>query len=283
VKVWVNGDLVEPADARVSVFDHGLTVGDGVFETCKVVDGTPFALTRHLDRLADSARAMELPDPDLSLVRRAVAETLAAASTLPLARLRITYTAGVAPLGSRRGEGPPTLVVAVAPQPPWPPSDAVAVVPWTRNERGATAGVKTVSYADNVIALAYARRRGADEAVFANTAGELCEGTGTNVFVVLDGRVVTPPLSSGCLAGVTRALLLEWCDIEERAIPIGALAEAEEVFLTSSTRDIQPVHAVDSRRLADVPGPLTQQILKVFVQRSREDPDPCQPLTSEEP
>jgi branched-chain amino acid aminotransferase len=274
VKVWVNGELLEPDEARVSVFDHGLTVGDGVFETCKVVDGTPFGLTRHLHRLAASARGMELPEPDLGLVRLAVAQTLDSAGDLPRGRLRITYTAGVAPLGSGRGDGRPSLVVAVARQSPWPPSERVAVVPWRRNEHGATTGVKTVSYAENVVALAYARRRGATEALFANTAGELCEGTGTNVFVVLDGRVATPPLSSGCLAGVTRALLLEWCDVEETRLPIDALAEADEVFLTSSTRDVQPVRAIDDRVLDEVPGPQTRLVAKIFAERSAENPDP---------
>jgi branched-chain amino acid aminotransferase len=274
VKVWVNGELVPPDEARVSVFDHGLTVGDGVFETCKVVGGTPFALTRHLARLAVSARGMELPEPDLDLVRRAVQQTLGAAGDLTPARLRITYTAGVGPLGSGRGDHRPTLIVAVAPQQPRPPSEAVVVAPWPRNEHGATTGVKTVSYAENVVALAFARRHGADEALFANTAGELCEGTGTNVFVVLDGRLVTPPLSSGCLAGVSRALLLEWCDVAEATVPIGALARAEEVFLTSSTREVQPVHAVDGRALPVAPGPQTQYAAKIFADRGAENPDP---------
>ena len=121
--------------------------------------------------------------------------------TAPL-RLRITYTGGISPLGSDRGDGAPTLVVAVAPMRDWPASSAVATVPWTRNERSATAGLKTTSYAENVVALAHAHANGAAEALLANTAGNLCEGTGSNVFLVLDGQVVTPPLSSGCLAGV---------------------------------------------------------------------------------
>jgi branched-chain amino acid aminotransferase len=274
VKVWVDDGLVRAEEARVSVFDHGLTVGDGVFETCKVIDGTPFALTRHLERLAQSARGMDLPEPNLTFVRRAVAETLRAAEDLTQARLRITYTGGVAPLGSGRGTSRPTLIVVVAPQSPWPSSEAVVVVPWRRNEYGATVGVKTVSYAENVVALAYARRRGATEALFANTAGELCEGTGTNVFLGLGGRLVTPPLSAGCLAGVTRALLIEWCGAEEVRLPISAVAQAEEVFLTSSTRDVQPVHAVDGRLLPVVPGPQTQQVAKDFAERSAENADP---------
>jgi len=274
VKVWVNGELVGAETATVSVFDHGLTVGDGVFETCKVVGGVPFALTRHLDRLVLSARGLGLPDPDLRTVRRAVAETLAATGDLTEARLRITYTGGTSPLGSGRGDSGPTLYVATAPLRGWAPTEAVVTVPWTRNERAATAGLKTTSYADNVIALAYAEERGASEAIFGNTAGELCEGTGSNVFVVLDGRLVTPPLSSGCLAGVNRALVLEWYGAEERSLLLAVLAAADEVFLTSSTRDVQPVHSVDGRSLDGVPGPITRQVQKVFAERSAEDPDP---------
>ena len=110
--------------------------------------------------------------------------------------------------GSGRGDAKPTLVIALAPMDPWPESTKVAVVPWPRNERGALAGLKTTSYAENVVALAYAKRLGAGEALFADTRGRLSEGTGSNVFVVLGDRLVTPALTTGCLAGVTRALVL---------------------------------------------------------------------------
>ena len=130
-----------------------------------------------------------------------------------------------------------------------PDSTAVHVVPWTRNERAATAGLKTTSYADNVIALAAAHRAGASEALFANTRGELAEGTGSNVFVVIDGVALTPPLASGALAGVTRGLVVEWAaaaglPIREADLPMSVLAEADEVFLTSSTRDVQAVQCL---------------------------------------
>jgi len=276
MKVWVNGRLVEHDEGAVSVFDHGFTVGDGVFETCKIVDGVPFALTRHLHRLEASAGGLGLPGPDVELVRCGVAETLEAVGPFPLGRLRITYTGGVTPLGSGRGDGDagPTLVVAAVPTKPWPASEAVVTVPWSRNERAATAGLKTTSYADNVVALAYAKERGATEAVFGNTAGELCEGTGTNVFVVLGGRLITPPLSSGCLAGITRALVLEWCGGEERALPLSALTDVAEIFLTSSTRGVQPVHAVDGRQLTSVPGPVSREAQEAFAARSAKDLDP---------
>jgi len=147
-------------------------------------------------------------------------------------RLRITLTGGPGPLGSERGAAGPTLVVALAAMRSWAPTAKAVVVPWTRNERAATAGLKTTSYADNVVALARAKAAGGTEALMANTAGDLCEGTGSNVFLVLDGQLVTPPLSSGCLAGVTRALVLEWTGAVERDLPMVALQEASEVFLT---------------------------------------------------
>ncbi|KWX04318.1 class IV aminotransferase [Carbonactinospora thermoautotrophica] len=274
MKVWVNGMLTDAADARISVFDHGLTVGDGVFETVKVVDGQPFALTRHLRRLAHSARGLGLPEPDLERVRRACADVLAANERTPLGRLRITYTGGVSPLGSERGDSGPSMIVALAPLQPHPATTAIVTVPWPRNERGATAGLKTTSYAENVIALARARAQGASEAIFPNTLGNVCEGTGSNIFLVLDGRLVTPPLSAGCLAGVTRDLVIAWCGAEERDVPMSALKEAEEIFLASTTRDVQAVHRVDDRELPGAPGPVTAKAMKVFAQHAAEDPDP---------
>jgi branched-chain amino acid aminotransferase len=156
----------------------------------------------------------------------------------------------------------------------WAPTAELATVPWPRNESAPTAGLKTTSYADNVIALAYAKARGASEAVLANTAGHLCEGTGSNVFVVLGGQIVTPPLSAGCLAGVSRALVLEWIGGEERDLPMTVLRDAEEIFLTSATRDIQAVQRVDDRVLPLAPGPVTQRAAEVFAKRAADDLDP---------
>ena len=247
-RVWLHDGLVDPADARVSVFDHGLTVGDGVFETLRTYDRRPFALDLHLARLARSAAGLGLPVPPEATIREAVGAVLDAAGAGEI-RLRITVTGGMAPLGSGRGEGGPTLFVAAAPLDPVAPAATIATVPWARNERGAVAGLKTTSYAENVVALAHARSLGADEALLANTRGEVCEGTGSNVFVVLDGRLLTPPLSSGCLAGVTREIVLDVTDAEEATIPMGDLARVEEMFLTSSTREVQPVAALDGRTL----------------------------------
>lgn len=271
--VWLNEALVPAGAATVSIFDHGLTVGDGVFETLKATEGVPFATRRHLDRLRRSAFGLGLRIPyDDDELRVAMAQVLASHDQ-PLLRVRVTVTGGSAPLGSERSEAIPTVVVAVGPLAEAAPSTAVCTVPWPRNERGAMAGIKTTSYAENVVAFAYAKARGCTEAIFATTTGLICEGTGSNVFVAIDGRLVTPPLWSGCLAGVTRDLVLEATDAVEDDITMEAFLSADEVFLTSTSRDVQPVHLVDDRPLL-VPGPLTQAAAKAFAARAATTTDP---------
>ncbi|QYC43147.1 Branched-chain-amino-acid aminotransferase [Nonomuraea coxensis DSM 45129] len=274
IPVWVNGELIDPAQATVSVFDHGLMVGDGVFETIKLVNGRSFALTRHLDRLKLSAQRMDLPEPDVAAIAGGIDRLLENAPGWALGRIRVTYTSGPGPLGSDRGNQGTTTVVIIDEQKPFPATANVTVVPWPRNERGALSGVKSTSYGDNAKALLYAKKRGGGEAVFGNLAGNLCEGTGSNVFLVLDGRLVTPTLEAGCLAGVTRGLVLEWFGGEETDIPLSALYEAEEAFLTSTTRDVQPIKLVDDTELPIAPGPITSKAMRVFAERAASDLDP---------
>lgn len=276
--VWIDGQVLAGAQARISVLDHGLTVGDGVFETCKVIAGQPFALTRHLRRLARSASGLGLPAPDEERIRSGVKSLLEAAGPLALGRLRITLTAGAGPLGSGRGLSPPSLVLAVSSSEPWPDRIAVVSVPWARNERSAIAGVKSTSYAENVVALGHAHAHAAHEALLANTVGMLCEGTGSNVVLDIgDGALVTPTLASGCLAGITRELLLEWAadgglPIVERDLPMAALRDAHDVLLTSSTRDVQPVRLLDGRLVAG--SELGRAAVALFCQRMADTIDP---------
>jgi branched-chain amino acid aminotransferase len=275
IRVWVDGARVEPGTPAISAVDHGVTVGDGVFETAKAVDGQVFALTRHHERLDRSLDGLGLPPANRGVIEAGIAAVLE--EPLAFGRVRWTVTAGLGPLGSDRGDSGYTYVVTAGALPRPPASGAVVVVPWTRNERAATAGLKTTSYADNVVALAHAKARGASEAIFANTRGELCEGTGSNIFVVLRDEIVTPPLSSGALAGVTRELVLQWCradgiPVREADLPIDVLREADEVFITSSTRDVMPVDRVGDRAL-DI-GPLTKAAAESFARHSAESIDP---------
>jgi len=273
VMIWVNGRLSSEEDARISPFDHALLTGDGVFETLKVERGVPFAIRRHLQRLARSAGGLGLDAPGDDTVRSALAEVVEA-NGMTEGLARVTLTGGPAPLGSDRGSTGPTLIVACGPPRGWGASAAVAIAPWPRNERSALTGLKTVSYAENVIALRFAREQGAEEAVFGNLAGRLCEGTGTNVYVGVGGRMLTPPLTSGCLAGVTRDLLLELGVVEEEDLPVSALAETDEAFLTSSTRDVQAIASVDGAALPAAPGPLTKAAADAFRELQERDADP---------
>lgn len=275
VRVWVNGALIDAETPSLSAIDHGVTVGDGVFETAKVLVGEVFAYTRHALRLDRSLAGLGLAPADRTVVEAGIAAVLR--EPLQLGRIRWTVTAGPGPLGSDRGEGGHTYIVTATPVAPPVPSTGLVVVPWTRNERAATVGLKTTSYADNVVALAYAKERGAGEAIFANTRDELCEGTGSNIFVVLGDEIVTPPLDSGALAGVTRELVLQWCredgiPVREAALPIRVLQEADEVFITSSTRDVMPVDRVDDRALPI--GPLTKAAAECFLTHSSHSMDP---------
>lgn len=264
-RVFLNGELVEEAEATVSVFDHGLVVGDGVFETVLVHAGRPFALARHLERLERSAAGLGLISPGQDVVGEAVFGVVADAGWEE-GRIRITLTSGDGVLGSSRGGGRATLVVALGPLGAEHPVSDVVTVAWTRNEHGALAGLKTTSYAENARALAAAEAAGADEAVFANTSGALCEGTGSNVFVVLDGRLLTPPLTSGCLAGVTRDLLLEAGVGEEGDVAIADFhaERLDEAFLASTIRGVQPIGTIDGSAMRAAPGHWTAAAASVY-------------------
>ena len=277
IRVWVDGKTVAANEPAVSAVDHGVTVGDGAFETAKVDGGTPFAVTRHLRRLDATMLGLGLPRPDHDRVREGI-DAVLSGEPIDFGRLRWTITGGWGPLGSDRLASDPTYIVTAVPHERPAAHGRVVTVPWVRNERSATAGLKTTSYAENVVALAYAQERGAMEAVFANTRGELCEATGSNVFVVIDGIVRTPALSSGCLAGITRELTIEWCRAEgievlEEELRLDVLEGADEVFLTSSIKDVFPVSGVDGRSLG-TPGPVTRQVRDVWRRHAALTVDP---------
>lgn len=272
--LWINGQICLIGEARVSPYDHGLLVGDGVFETLPARGGKLLAAREHWERMVRSCEVMGLIPPSWETFEQGLNDVLKA-NGMTDARLRVTLTSGEGPLGSDRGDGESTLVMTAAIQKPWPPTESVCLAPWPRNERGALAGVKSTSYAENVRALAFAKARGCHEALLANTRDELCEGTGSNVFVVVSGRLMTPPLSSGCLAGVTRALALQACkdagiECAEEPLPASVLHECEEAFLTSSTRDVHPIAEIDGRALSLAPGPVTRAVQEAFAKFVRQ-------------
>lgn len=285
--VWLNGELVDNQQARISVFDHGLTVADGIFETLKVNNGEVFALDRHLDRLQHSAEILGFGELDRDHIAKGCAEVLAANSGIEHGRMRITVTSGVGPLGSDRLAGPTTVVVAVSSTTPWPSETSVVVVPWVRNERSSIAGAKSTSYAENVVALEAAHSAGFSEAIFTDSRGNISEGTGTNIFLVSNGEILTPSRDTGLLEGITRNLVIEWARlasmiVHEQHFAVAALMEADEIFITSSTRDVHPVtlvgvmapdRSVVSRVNKSI-GPVTQTLQTIFKSNSHKDMNP---------
>jgi branched-chain amino acid aminotransferase len=273
-QLWVDGSLRPTAELSLSPLDHGVTVGDGVFETMRTERGEPFAVTRHLARLRRSATGLGLDVPYTDDELRAAIRDVLSANGPDAGRVRVTLTGGIGPLGSDRSGNTPTVLIASTEAKSWPESAVLLTVPWRRNEHSPIAGLKTTSYAENVVALERAHSSGADEAIFANTAGQLCEGTGTNIFVGIGGRLITPPLSSGCLAGITRELVVELTGAADELIAIERLADVDEAFITSSTRDVQAVSRIDDRTLPGCPGPLTIAARAAFATLVRETTDP---------
>jgi len=260
---WVNGFRVDPDGAAVTVRDRGLTLADGCFETMRAYSGTIFGLDAHLDRLATTAARLEIPyaahiGESVAQAVRALREARADA-VVRLTLTRGTGT-GLAPAGGALAT-PPTVILLADRLPAVPAHMAdhglrVSIAPGRRNEHAPTAGLKTLSYTDAVLALMTARARGADDALFRDTAGHLSEATASNLFLVIRGVVHTPPASCGILPGITRRAVLDILTgldipVEEAPIPAAAIAAADEIFLTSSLREIAPVTAVEGRPVGD--------------------------------
>ncbi|MEC5125175.1 aminotransferase class IV [Verrucomicrobiales bacterium BCK34] len=254
----LNGKLINSGEGVVSAQDLALVQGQAVFETLAIYEGRIFAAGRHWKRLSRGAELFGLRNPAASELESGINAVLEAnqLSSFKKARARVTLTAGE-PEG--RFENLPdrtNVIIEVSPAPSYTETASIITVPFARNEQGALCGVKTINYGENVIALRLARDAGADEAVFPNTAGDVCEGSWSNFFCSLDGEMITPPLESGCLPGVTREIILELArdrgiEIQERPLAIKDLNRVEAAALTSTLREIQPVRQIDGRPLSD--------------------------------
>ncbi|WP_193214104.1 aminotransferase class IV [Luteolibacter marinus] len=246
---WCNGEFLE-GKLPVSPGDRGLTHGLGLFETILATDGQPVELARHLARMAAGAERLGWR-LELEQVEGAMVELLGRRGlNTGRARLRLAVTAGTGDLRSLELGDDPRLWITAAPCPEPPESVSLWTSPFPRNERSPLAGLKCASYAENLFALDQARRSGADEALFYNTRGELCEAATANVFLVRDGCYATPPLSSGCLPGTMRARVMEQREVEERPLTAADLEAADEVFLSSATRGLVRVSAIDGKARA---------------------------------
>lgn len=275
--VSIDGQSCEPDAARVSVFDRGFLYGDSVFETLRTYGGRPFALDEHLERLRRSAARvlMELPVPPEELARE-IRSVLEAARN-PESYVRVIVTRGSGPMGLDLGfEVRPLRVVIVAPLAAPPPElydGGVAVVTFrARRVADATdaAGAKVGNYLVSVLAMQKAREAGALEALIVDHDGNVVEGASSNVFVVHGATLWTPPEDAGILPGITRRVLLGVAaelgvPCEERPLPLSDLLGADEVFITSSIREVFPVVRVDGAAVGTgKPGPLSRRLLLAF-------------------
>jgi branched-chain amino acid aminotransferase len=274
--IWVNGDRQAPSGPHVSALDRGLTLADGVFETIRIQGGIPFRLGLHLERLSRGLTALEITEPR-ELQEWVLAAVHAAGPRDAALRVTVTRgvgTAGVIPSTERAAHA--TAIVAVSDLPLFPPRIyelglSAHVVSGRRNERAMTAGLKTLSYTDAVAGLLEARRAGADEALFLDTEEHCCEASASNLFAVIGGALVTPPLTCGVLPGITRAALIELATarriaVSERPFAIEELAGASEAFLTSSLRTVAPLVRVGLQSLGDGKvGPLTRCLMEAYA------------------
>ena len=234
--LWLNGALLPASEARIDPADRGLLLGDGLFETIAVEAGAPLRLEAHFRRLREGAGILGLDVPATDQTLAGAVTAVARENGLADAAVRLTLTAGSGPRGLLRPQpGRPTLMLTAAPLPaPLPPARVIVATVTRRNEHSPLSRVKSLNYLDGVLAREEARARGADDAILLNTAGFVAEATAANLFAVIDGELVTPPVSDGVLPGVRRAEIIAERGAVERSLTVAELERATEMFLTTA-------------------------------------------------
>lgn len=263
MKIFLNGDIVDAAEARIDPMDRGLTLGDGLFETIHVLKGVARRLPAHFARLRHGADVLKIPfapsDDDLT---HDIIATIKA-NGIDEGVLRLTLTRGPAPRGLALPEQPaPSLMITGAALEAHEPKPVCAIIAATtcRNEHSPLAGIKSLNYLDNVLARREAVEAGADEALLLNTTGAVAEATAANVFVCIEGQILTPPISDGALPGVMRADVMQATGAVEQTIAPHAFGQVSEAFLTNSL-GINPLIKVNDQNIGDgSPGPVSQKL-----------------------
>lgn len=278
MKIYLDGKWVGRDAAKISVFDHGLLYGDGVFEGIRAYDGHIFRLKQHIDRLYRSARLIQLTIPLTPARMTAVVRETLRKNNLRDSYIRLVVTRGVGNLGLDPRKCPVATVFVIA--------DKLAMFPPECYENGLSAivaktrrnlvealdpTIKSLNYLNNILAKIEANRKGVPEAIMLNAAGHVSECTGDNVFFVKSGRVFTPPVSAGVLKGVTREVVFEIArekkgrPVTERLFKPAELFAADEVFFTGTAAEVIPVTKIDGRRIGDGrPGPVTLELIRRF-------------------
>jgi len=287
--VYLDGELVPVEQARVSVFDHGLLYGDGVFEGIRAYNGRVFRLTQHLERLYASARGVHLDIPlDMSEMESAVVRTVAA-NGLRDAYIRLVVTRGVGDLGldPRKCPQPSVLIIASTIQlyPPEVYEQGLRLIVCQTLRTPASSldpSLKSLNYLNNIVAKVEVTNAGADEGIMLNQAGYVAECTGDNLFLVREGQIVTPPPEAGILIGVTRGAVIELAReagyvVREELFKIGEVLAADECFLTGTAAEIAPVGRVNGQPIGSgKPGPVTKDLHRAFQELTAREGTPIE-------
>jgi len=276
--IYIDGQFYPKSEAKVSVYDHGLLYGDGVFEGIRAYSGIVFKLKEHLDRLHRSAHTIRLRIPmTKSEMTRAVLETLRK-NDLKDAYIRLVVTRGIGDLGLDPRKCPkPTVIIIAEPIIQIYETEAkekgmTAVISWVKRDSvdATTHEIKSLNYLNSILAKIEANNAGVDEAICLDKNGLVCEGTGENIFMVKEGKIVTPPISTGALAGITRERVMKLAEdlgytVVERNITPNELFNADEVFFTGTAAEVVPVREINRRLIGDgKPGFVTKRLMKEF-------------------
>ncbi len=289
--VYIDGKFYPKSEAKISVYDHGLLYGDGVFEGIRAYHGIVFKLKEHIDRLYKSAHPIFLK---ISLTKaeltEAVLETLKK-NNLTNAYIRLVVTRGVGDLGLDPRKCPKaTIIIITEPLLQLHSAEKVenginTIITWVKRNPvdAATHEMKSLNYLNSILGKIEANNIGADEAIYLDKTGYVCEGVGENIFMVRDGKLLTPPISSGALDGITRALIIRLAkklgiEVTERNITPNELFTADEVFFTGTAAEVAPIREVNKRVIGTgKPGPVTKRIMREF-EKATKDPNEGTPI-----
>ena len=283
LQIWLDGKLVDKADAKVSVYDHGLLYGDGVFEGIRVYNGKIFECDAHVDRLYASAKSIRLEIPiDKKAFTEAMEQTVAA-NEFTNCYIRAVVTRGVGDLGidPKKSRKPSVFIIAdtiaIYPKSMYDDGIATIVSSYIRNHpNSCSPRIKSLNYLNNILGKIEANDAGVPEAIMLNHDGNVSEATADNVFIVRNGAVLTPATTDGILEGITRQVIIKLCmklgiPCRETQIQRHDLYVADEMFLTGSGAEVMPVTMVDKRQIANGKvGPITKKLLEAFRQYIRE-------------
>ncbi len=289
--VYIDGKYYPKSEAKISVYDHGLLYGDGVFEGIRAYNGIVFHLKEHIDRLYRSAHPILLKIPmTKSQLIEAVLETLKK-NNLTNAYIRLVVTRGIGDLGLDPRKCPkPTVIIITEPMLQLNPPEEVkrgitTIIAWVKRNPvdTATHEIKSLNYLNSILGKIEANITGANEAICLDKTGHVCEGVGENIFIVREGKIYTPPISSGALNGITRAVIIRLAkklgyEVTERTITRNELFTADEVFFTGTAAEVAPIREVNKRVIGNgKPGPITKRIKQEF-EKATKDPNEGTPI-----